>query len=214
MANFTVTGDWSSKTPNATLNADVRIKQLGATAEVPDDVAASVVAGVLKRASGSNDVPLPAPNGGVVVTGTGPFSVTFANALGKANQPQMTATASLTGGSTPGVTIATATGGDGSTDEIQTVTITGGPTGGSFTLTFSGQTTAAIPYNATALQIQAALQALSNVGRGAQVFYQALFRNITLDGFSVDPQRVLFQAAAAGGTVDLDALFPNLAVVA
>ncbi|WHT21016.1 hypothetical protein N8J89_08095 [Crossiella sp. CA-258035] len=52
----------------------------------------------------------------------------------------------------------------GQTNEVQSVTITGSPTGGTFTLTWSGQTTAAIPYNATAAQVQSALQALSNVG--------------------------------------------------
>jgi hypothetical protein len=48
-------------------------------------------------------------------------------------------------------------------DEVQTVTITGTPTGGTFTLTFSGQTTAAIAYNATAATVEAALAALNNI---------------------------------------------------
>lgn len=48
--------------------------------------------------------------------------------------------------------------------EIETVAITGNPTGGSFTLTFGGQTTAAIAYNATAAQVATALGNLSNVG--------------------------------------------------
>ncbi|MDP9363171.1 MAG: hypothetical protein M3Q10_02875 [Chloroflexota bacterium] len=48
--------------------------------------------------------------------------------------------------------------------EIQTITITGAPTGGTFTLTFNGQVTAAIPYNATAAQVKAALEALSTIG--------------------------------------------------
>lgn len=52
------------------------------------------------------------------------------------------------------------------TNEVQTATITGGPTGGTFTLTFSGQTTAAIAYNATAAAVQSALEALSNVNPG------------------------------------------------
>jgi hypothetical protein len=54
----------------------------------------------------------------------------------------------------------------GTTEEVQSVTITGSPTGGTFTLTYSGQTTAAIPYNATAAQVQTALEALSNIGVG------------------------------------------------
>ncbi|MFD3516345.1 hypothetical protein [Streptomyces sp. NPDC058657] len=54
----------------------------------------------------------------------------------------------------------------GPTSEVQTVTVTGTPTGGTYTLTFSGQTTAAIPYNATAAQVKAALEALSNIAPG------------------------------------------------
>lgn len=49
-------------------------------------------------------------------------------------------------------------------DEVQSVTITGSPTGGTFTLTFGGQTTSALNWNATAAQMQTALQALSSIG--------------------------------------------------
>ncbi|MET9436870.1 hypothetical protein [Streptomyces sp. NPDC006551] len=52
------------------------------------------------------------------------------------------------------------------TDEVQTVTITGSPTGGTYTLTFDGQTTTGIVYNATASAVQSALEALSNVEAG------------------------------------------------
>ncbi|WP_330479851.1 hypothetical protein OG301_39250 (plasmid) [Streptomyces platensis] len=52
------------------------------------------------------------------------------------------------------------------TNEVQTLTVTGAPTGGTFTITFSGQTTAAIAYNATAAVVQSALEALSNVAPG------------------------------------------------
>lgn len=51
-------------------------------------------------------------------------------------------------------------------NEVQTITVTGTPTGGSFTLTFSGQTTAPIAFNASAANVQTALTALSNVGTG------------------------------------------------
>lgn len=54
----------------------------------------------------------------------------------------------------------------GGTAEVQTVTITGTPTGGTFTLTYDGQTTAAIPYNANAAAVQAALLALPNLDSG------------------------------------------------
>lgn len=51
-----------------------------------------------------------------------------------------------------------------SSSEVQTETITA--TGGTRTLTFSGQTTSALNFDATASQIQTALEALSNVNPG------------------------------------------------
>lgn len=50
------------------------------------------------------------------------------------------------------------------TAEVQTVTITGTPTGGTFTLSYAGQTTSAIAYNAAAAAVQDALRGLDNVG--------------------------------------------------
>lgn len=47
--------------------------------------------------------------------------------------------------------------------EINTVTATGTVTGGTFTLTLNSQTTAALAWNSTAAQVQAALEALSSV---------------------------------------------------
>lgn len=52
------------------------------------------------------------------------------------------------------------------TNEVQQVAVTGSPTSGTYTLTFSGQTTAGIPFNATAVQVKAALEALSNINPG------------------------------------------------
>ncbi|MDB5313782.1 MAG: hypothetical protein JWO38_7984 [Gemmataceae bacterium] len=54
-------------------------------------------------------------------------------------------------------------------DAVQTAQLTGSPTGGTFTLTFGGQTTSAIAYNATPATVQTALQALSSVGSGNAV---------------------------------------------
>lgn len=48
-------------------------------------------------------------------------------------------------------------------NETQTITITGTPTGGTFTLTYRGETTAPIAYNATAAAVQSALRALSGL---------------------------------------------------
>ncbi len=49
---------------------------------------------------------------------------------------------------------------------FQKVSLIGSPTGGTFTLTFEGDTTGPIPFDATAAQVQAALEALPNIGPG------------------------------------------------
>lgn len=67
-------------------------------------------------------------------------------------------------------------------NEVQTVTITGGPTSGTFTLTFAGQTTAALQFNATAQQVQTALRALSTIGSG----------NVNVAGSAGGPYSVTF----------------------
>lgn len=52
----------------------------------------------------------------------------------------------------------------GGVSEVQTIATTGVPTGGTFTLKYRGQETAAIAYNAAASAIASALQALTNIG--------------------------------------------------
>lgn len=56
--------------------------------------------------------------------------------------------------------------GGSTSNERQLVTLPGSPAGGTFTLTFQGQTTAGIPYNATPTTVQNALEALSNLEEG------------------------------------------------
>lgn len=56
---------------------------------------------------------------------------------------------------------------DASLVAVQSVTITGKPTGGTFTLAYNGQTTAAIAFDADATAVESALQALSTIGIGA-----------------------------------------------
>lgn len=75
--------------------------------------------------------------------------------------------------------------------EVQTVTITGAPAGGTFTLTYSGQTTATIAYNAASAAVQSALVALSTTGTG----------NVTVTGSAGGPYTVTFTGALAGTNV-------------
>lgn len=77
------------------------------------------------------------------------------------------------------------------TTAVQTVTLTGTPTGGTFTLTFRGQTTTGIAYNANAATVQSALQALSSIGSG----------NATVSG--TGPYVVTFAGTLAAQAVEL-----------
>lgn len=80
---------------------------------------------------------------------------------------------------------------DGKTNERQTVTVTGAPTGGTFTLSYGGQTTAAIAYNATSTTVQAALAGLSTIGTG----------NVSVSGSAGGPYSVSFTGTLSGTDV-------------
>ena len=70
------------------------------------------------------------------------------------------------GSPTPSLSITTDTEG-GSRNEVQRVGFTDDEvTGGTFTLTAGGETTSALAYNATAAQVESALEALSSIGSG------------------------------------------------
>lgn len=80
-----------------------------------------------------------------------------------------------------------------SDNEIQTVTITGTPTGGTFTLTWDGETTGNIAYNAAAATVETAFEALTSVGAG----------NGTVTGDAGGPWTVEFTGDLAGENRDL-----------
>lgn len=70
------------------------------------------------------------------------------------------------------------------------VTITGSPTGGTFTLTVDTRVTTALNWNATAAQIQSALEALTTVGED----------NVTVTGSAGGPFTVVFNLAVTNVT--------------
>lgn len=130
--------------------------------------------------------------GDVAVTGSagGPWTVEFQATYRATNVPQMTGSgASLTGGVVDVSTIQEATD---VTDEVQTVTIHEA-TGGTFTLTYSGQTTAAIPRGASASSVQLALENLSNIDTG----------DVIVTGSSGGPWEVNFTSTLGGTDVSL-----------
>ena len=90
--------------------------------------------------------------GNGTVTGTGPWTIEFTGALSGTNVALMTIDTTLLAG---GV------------NEIQTITSPSSPTGGTFTLSYGGEATAAIAYNASAAAIQAALELLTTIPAGS-----------------------------------------------
>lgn len=77
-------------------------------------------------------------------------------------------------------------------NEKQLVTLTNA-TGGTFTLTYSGQTTAAIPYNAAPSEVRTALENLSNIGTG----------DVQVQGTAIAEQQTITVTGATGGSYTL-----------
>jgi len=75
--------------------------------------------------------------------------------------------------------------------EVQVITLTSTPTGGTFPLSFSGQTTSAIAWNASAATVDTALEALANIGAG----------NLSVTGSAGGPWTVTFAGALANTNV-------------
>ncbi len=71
---------------------------------------------------------------------------------------------------------------------VQTVSLPAGVTGGTFTLSYAGQTTAALAASATASDVQAALQALALIDSG----------NVLVSGGAGGPYAVQFTGTLAG----------------
>lgn len=128
----------------------------------------------------------------VTVTKSGNvFTVEFGLIDGMANQSQMTASvysgsASAIHDITPTLTAIVTR-----VDEQQRITLTGAPSGGTFTITFNGQTTASIAYNASASTVLSALEGLSNIDPG----------DVTVSGSAGGPWTVTFEGKYAGTNV-------------
>lgn len=135
------------------------------------------VANALKALSniGDNDVSVSGSNGG-------PYTITFSGALAATDVPLLTSNRAA-------ITITTSTPGATATNEVQTVTVVA--TGGTFTLTYEGQTTSDIAYNATSTEVATALKALSNIGDN----------DVTVSGSAGGPYTVTFVGALAATNV-------------
>lgn len=155
------------------------------TSPIPYDSSAATVATALKALNniGDNDV---------TVTGAtaGPWLVTFTQTLGAQAIALLLADATLLtpptteGAATPQIIIATTRNGKAGTNASQMVSLSK-MIGGTFTLTYNGQTTAAIAYNSNAAAVATALKALSNIGDN----------DVTVTGANGGPWLVTFQNA-------------------
>ena len=133
--------------------------------------------------------------GNVSVSGSGifedPYLVEFISSLGSQNLPEMTADPSSISGGSGRATESTAH--VVAVDEVQTITIDPTVTGGTFTLTYDGETTSAIAYNASAATVETALEALSPIP------------GVTVAGSAGGPWTVTFNTTTVSG-VDVDLL--------
>lgn len=89
---------------------------------------------------------------------------------------------------------------DDKTDEIQSLTFTGGVNGGTFRLTFDGQTTDPIPYPLVNSNIEAALEALPNLDDVVVAGNNANSRTVLFDGNQAQVDVPLMVADASGLT--------------
>lgn len=118
-------------------------------------------------------------------SGSHPYTLTFRAGLRRTDVPQVTVssgTTPLSGGS--GASVTTLTPGGPGADEIQQLTVSA--TQGQFRLTFEGQTTGNIDYDARPDQIEAALQSLSSVPETALLSCHGCGSEATA-GLEVDP---------------------------
>ncbi|MCM6777924.1 major capsid protein [Nocardia sp. CDC159] len=79
------------------------------------------------------------------------------------------------------------------TNEVQTATISGSPTGGTFTMSYDGETTPALPHNASLAAVQSALAGLPTIGAG----------NVAVTGTPGTSYVVTFQGLLGGTNVTL-----------
>lgn len=110
---------------------------------------------------------------------------------------------------------------NGALNEVQTFNL-GAASAGTFTITFQGSTTAAIPFNATVAQVQAALDALPNVnpgditvaggplpGTNVSLTFSGQYAGvnvseITIDGALTTGETITIATTTAGGGADTD----------
>lgn len=121
------------------------------------------------------------------------YELRFGGILAGTAVPAITVDRSSLTGGTAALAVTVVQEGVAPVNEVQTITIPGNTTGGTFTLSYAGQTTGNIAYNASNATIQTALQGLSTIGSG----------NATVSGGTIPtaPITVTFAGTLAGTNV-------------
>jgi hypothetical protein len=119
------------------------------------------------------------------------ISVEFTGVDGYRNHATMTATDVSLANDKFAITVTTTQEPRLPGNSQQLIYLTGNPPGGTFTLTFDGQTTSGIAYNASASTIDTALEGLSNIGSG----------DLTVTGSAGGPWTVTFGGSLAAQAV-------------
>jgi hypothetical protein len=130
-----------------------------------------------------------------IATASGNYTVTVTGGSCSATSSITTVTVNAFP-ATPGIAIS----------NVQTVTVTGGA--GTFALTFNGQSTASMAFNATAAAVQSQLNALSTiggVGGSVSVSLSAGVYTVTFAGTLSGPQPQMTAIGAGGATVTVSA---------
>ncbi len=106
--------------------------------------------------------------GNVLVTQVTPvWRATFAGTLSSSNVGMISGNgSSLTGGDATTVAVAETVAGVNNVNEVQSITVSGTVSGGTYTVTFNGETTAAIAWNAAIADIELNMESLDNIPQG------------------------------------------------
>ncbi len=106
--------------------------------------------------------------GNVTVTQSSPvWRATFAGDLASTNVGMISGTdVDMSGGDATTVTIAETVVGVDNVNEIMSITESGTVSGGTFTITFDGEETGAIPYDSTAATVELHMESLDNIPQG------------------------------------------------
>jgi len=119
--------------------------------------------------------------------GTATYQIEFTSYDGSAAQSQLTSSTYSASATQRHRILIVNTEGVTAVNERQKIALQGNATGGTFTLSYAGQTTSSLAYNASASTVQTALRALSTIGSG----------NVTVTGSA--PWSVEFTGTLAAG---------------